>query len=65
MAEAKMKGPPRRSRSVLEGRKWECRFCNRGYLSSNSLIFHARSKHHDEPTLEEFIKTQFKNAIEQ
>ena len=60
-----MKGPPRRSSSVLEGRDWLCRYCSRSYLSSNSLNNHVRQRHTDEPTFPDFIKAQYKNADEE
>ena len=60
----KLKGPPRRSCSVAQGRDWLCRYCFRSYLSSNSLVYHVRMMHKEEPTLQEFIKAQFKNADE-
>ena len=60
-----MKGPPRRSCSVQQGRDWLCRYCSRSYLSSNSLVYHVRQRHKDEPTLQDFIRAQFKNADEE
>ena len=62
MSPPKMKGPPRRSRSILEGRNWQCKFCDRSYLSSNSLVYHCRIRHKDQAGLEEFVKTNFKSG---
>lgn len=50
---------------MQEGRSWRCIFCERSYLSSNSLVYHCRMKHRREETLEAFVRSQFKSAMEQ
>jgi len=47
---------------VLEGRDWLCVYCDKCYFKSNSLVFHVRQKHSEEPTARKFIKTQLCRA---
>ena len=57
----KAKGPPRRSRAGPEGRDMICCYCQKGYLSANSLNQHVRTKHNSEPDYLDFIRSQFKS----
>ena len=49
----------RRSRSIIEGRDWTCKFCSKSYLSRNSLVFHVRQKHSGISAAKAFIQEQF------
>ena len=51
------RGPCRRSRSVREGRNWECTYCGRSYFKCNSLTWHVRLKHSEEAGAVDFLRS--------